>query len=547
VDTLLNRGKGDSYDNEDCAPECTFESSLASIEGEEFSKEAKKEFAPGIPKARKIEPIPKVVEKGKNQDWTVSLSKHPAARRGDHLDLRLIDPKGKAHSWAFNSMPEPGKGTYAAQQATHSGKYAKRTKPFSIPLGVYGGTRPGAKVEPVYVQPTEVISASNDRLHFLRHKGQQTEEFVLKQIVNAAKGSTQSPMWALRNATKNRGTLEGKKLPDFKPRYKEIDPDQVDLNDDQQVVTPKLDGAHLLLDFPKADKMMRVYSYRPSQRQGGLIEHTFKFPEYQNRKVPKELQGTLMRAEGWASDEEGRAVPAPEIGGLLNSSVQKSRQRQADDKLKLRLTGIDVVKHKGKDYSKKTYADKLAVIRKVTKMMRGAVEAPLVAATPEEKKVLLSAVRSGKFPDTKEGVVVHELHRDAPFQKAKFRPDHDVYVREIVSKIKSKAKGEASSFRYSFEPDGKIEGTVGTGFNKQLRKDMAKNPEKYIGRVAKVKSMGRHVKRKDKSQGALVGSPAFKEWHIDKTPPELLKEGQLASKRISRLKSLYQQIMSKKE
>jgi 8-oxo-dGTP pyrophosphatase MutT (NUDIX family) len=486
---------------------------------------ARKEFAPGIPAARKIRSIPRVAEKGPNREWTVSLSKHPAARRGDHHDMRLVDPKGRAHSWAFNDLPEPGKGTYAAQQPTHSGKYARRKKPFSIPLGVYGGTRPGAKVEPLFVQPTEVISSSNDRVHFLRHHGQQTDEFVLKRLSKPVTGSTQSPMWALRNTTRNRSTKEGKRLPNHKPRYKDADPDQIDLNDDQQVMTPKIDGAHTLIDFPKRDRMMRVYSYRPTQRKQGLIEHTFKFPGFHKRKVPKGLQGTILRAEAWASDPSGRAVPASEVGGLLNASVPKSRAAQADGGLKMRLTGIDVVRHNGRDYSNKPYAEKLEVIRKVTKMMRGAVEAPTVARTPVQKKKLLAAVKAGKFPETKEGVVVHELNRDAPFQRAKIRPDHDVYVRRIDTK-KSSPKGQASGFSYSFEPDGKIMGRVGTGLSRALRHDMAANPEKYVGRVAKVRSAGRHQKRKDPSQGALTGSPAFKEWHIDKTPPELLKEGE---------------------
>ena len=490
------------------------------------------EFAPGIPANRAIKSIPRVPEMGANKEWTVSLSKHPAARRGDHHDMRLVDPRGQAHSWAFNELPEPGKGTYAAQQPTHSGKYARRKKPFSIPLGVYGGTRPGAKVEPLYVQPTEVISSSNDRVHFLRHHGQQTDEFVLKRLSKPVAGSSQSPMWAMRNTTRNRSTAEGKRLPDFKPRYKDTDPDQIDLMDREQVLTPKIDGAHTLVDFPKADKMMRVYSYRPTQRATGVIEHTFKFPNFQKRLVPRDLQGTIIRAETWASDREGRAIPASELGGLLNSSVPKSRAKQQDEGLKLRMTGIDVVRHKGKDYSNKPYAEKLDVIRKVTKLMRGVVEPPTVAHTPEQKKMLLSAVKTGKLPETKEGVVVHELNRDAPFQRAKIRPDHDVYVRRIDTK-KSSPTGQASGFSYSFEPDGKIMGRVGTGLSTALRHDMAANPERYIGRVAKVQSAGRHVKRKDPSQGALTGSPAFKEWHIDKTPPELLKEGEFSLKGLA--------------
>jgi hypothetical protein len=482
------------------------------------------EFAPGIPKERAIKSIPSVKEQEGNAEWTASLSRHPAARRGDHLDLRVVDQKGQAHSWAFSEMPEPGKGTYAAQQPTHSKKYALRTKPFTIPLGVYGGTRPGAQVEPKYVQPVEVISASNNRVHLLRHHGQETEELLLKKVSEPPKGS---PLWALRNATKTRETKDGGLLPSSKPRYKEVAPDQIDLSDEKQIMTPKLDGAHVLLQFPKTDRMMRVYSYRPTQRKSGLIEHTFKFPGFQNRRTPPSLQGTIVRAELYGTDRHGQAIPASEVGGILNASVQNSRRVQQGEGVKLRLVGLDVVRHQGKDYSDKGFSEKLDILRHVSKKMGNVEELP-VARTPEEKKELLSSIKEGRYSMTGEGVVLHDLEGGPP-TKAKFRPDHDVYVKDIFTK-KTTPKGQAAGFTYSFEPEGPVAGKVGTGFSHQMRKEMAASPEKFVGRVAKVRSAGRHQRRKDKTQGALVGAPAFKEWHIDKTPPELLKESSIDRK-----------------
>lgn len=476
------------------------------------------EFAPGIPVGRVIKKIPSVKEKGPNAEWTASLSLHPAAKRGDHFDLRLVDPKGQAHSWAIQKMPEPGGSTYAAQQATHTGAYAKRTEPFSIPINVYGGTRPGAQVEPKYVQPVEVISANDNRVHFLRHQGQETEELVLRRV---AKAGDRTPIWALHNATRNRASKEGQRLPDSKPKYQDIPLQSVDLNNDQQLMTAKIDGAHTLVDFPKADRMVRTYSYRPTQRQSGLIEHTFKFPNFQNLKTPSSLVGTLVRAETWATDSSGKAIPASELGGILNSNVNKARQAQQDG-VTLRRTGIDVVRYKGRDISSAPFAEKMEVLREVNKATNGAIELPIAARTPEEKAKLLDSVKAGKLPETKEGVVLHDL-TSSVMMKAKVRPDTDVYVREISPPL-TENKGGASGFRYSFEPTGPVIGSVGTGFSQQLRRDMLKNPEKFVGRVAKVQSAGQHVSRGGRL-GALIGSPAFKEWHIDKTPPELMKEG----------------------
>lgn len=471
-----------------------------------------REFAPGIPIGRVIKPIPRVSPKAENQDWDVSLSMHPAAVRGDHLDLRLVDPKGKGHSWAMSKLPEPGQSTYAAQVAAHSKEYSLRDKPWKIPPG-YGATRPGKMVEPVYVQKAEVVQASNDKVRFLRHHGQETDEFVLRRV-GESKGQ---PLWTINNATKNRQTREGQKLPSSKPQYKEIRPEQVSFSDVGEVMTPKLDGAHVLVDMKGPNAPMRVYSYRPTERKTGVIEHTFKFPDFHKRTTSPSTKNTLLRAELWAS-KDGKAIPAEQLGGLLNSGVLKSRAKQQEGNIQLRLTGIDVIKHQGKNYENKDFDEKLRALRTITRGSKGIVEMPLVARTPEEKQQLMKDIEKGKLPETKEGVVLHRVDGNAPPTKVKFKPQDDVYVRDVFSRERGKARGHAGGFAYSVTPDGPIVGRVGTGFNHSTRKDMLDNPDRYIGRVAKVHSQGPY------RSGALR-APSFDEWHIDKTPPELMKEG----------------------
>lgn len=480
-----------------------------------------REFAPGIPAGRVIKSIPRVSPKSDNQEWDVSLSMHPAAVRGDHYDLRLVDPKGKAHSWAMAKIPDPGKSTYAAQQATHSKGYALRKRPWKIPPG-YGATRPGKMVEPVYVQKTEVIQADNEKVRFLRHHGQETDEFVLRKV----REEGGKPLWALNNATKNRGTREGQKLPSSKPQYKEIRPEQVAFSDVGEVMTPKFDGAHVLVDMKGPKAPMRVYSYRPTERKTGIIEHTFKFPDFQKRTSTPSTKNSLIRAELWAS-KDGKAIPAEQVGGLLNSGVLRSRKTQRERGVQLRLTGIDVVKHKGRDYSNKNFDQKLRALREVTRGSKGSIEMPRVARTEEEKRRLLGDVESGKLPETREGVVIHRVDGVAPPTKVKFKPQDDVYVRDVFDKPKGKARGHAGGFSYSLTSDGPVVGRVGTGFSHATRKDMLENPERYVGRVAKVKSQGPF------RSGALR-APSFDEWHIDKTPPELMKEsaGQLRIERL---------------
>jgi len=480
------------------------------------------EFAPGIAGDRGIHNIPKVRPRADNQEWTASLSMHPAARRGDHHDLRLVDPKGRAHSWAFQDVPQPGKSTYAVQQPTHKKRYALRDKPFTIPEG-YGATRPGAQVEPKFVSGVEVVEAGNDKIRFLKHEGQQTQEFVLRKLTPSM-GSVR-PMFALHNATKNRGTGEGKRIPSSKPKYKEIAPEAINLEDDEQVMTPKLDGAHVLVDLPgTGDKFARVFSYRPTARETGLIEHTFKFKDFQKRRGSEAVKNTMVRAECWGTDKDGKAIPAEQLGGLLNAGVLKSREKQREMGVKLRLTGFDVVRHNGRNMEKKPFAEKLEVLNKVNKATKGFIETPEVARTPEQKKKMLGEIKERVRKDTDEGVVLHTLAKAEPPTKAKFKPDVDVYVRKVFDKPRGAAKGHAGGFEYSFTPDGPIVGRVGTGFDHAARKDMMENPENYVGRVAKVKSVRNSENRTDPSQMTkALRAPSFRGWHLDKTDPKLME------------------------
>lgn len=473
------------------------------------------EFAPGIPIERRIKPISEVREEDPNEDWDISVSMHPARRRGDHIDLRLVDPKGKAHSWALTQprMPEPGKSSYAVQQATHSGRYAMRTRPFTIPEG-YGATRPGTKVQPMDVGGTEIVHANQDKVRFLTHRGQQTNEFVLRRI-RGTRADDGKPMWALHNATRNVGTVAGQKIPLGKPKYRDQRVGDIDVHDDQQLVQAKIDGSHVLVQMEGPERPNRVYSYRQAKRDTGLIEHTFKFPDYHKRKSPPSLKGTVVRAELWAS-KKGKAVPAERVGAILNSAVPKSRQMQQESGEKLRLSAFDVVKHKGRDVSQKPYAEKLKILQEVTQNVPG-IEMPPMAASAREKLRLIKKIKDGKLPHTAEGTVQWDLHRaGAAPRKAKIRPDQDVYVKDVFTKSRGEARGHAGGFTYSTTPGGPAVGRVGTGFDHRTRADMQRNPGRYVGRVAKVESQGAH------KSGALR-APAFKEWHIDKTDPELLE------------------------
>ncbi len=472
-------------------------------------KKAKEEFAPGIPLGRVVKNIPKVPLRGKNKEWGIAVQHHPADQRGDHFDLRLIDEKDRAHSWALPpELPQPGKSTYAIQQPTHTGEYSRQEEPFEIEKG-YGRTRPGEPVKPVHLGATEVVEAGPQKVRFLRHRGSQTDEFVLRQI----EGKT----WALHNATKNTGTREGQKLPQYKRDFGAVSPEAIDYQNRDQVVTAKIDGAHAIVSLQGEGRYPRVYSYRqPKKSETGLIEYTYKLPDFQKRKSDPGLKGSVVRAEVWFADKEtGRAVPVNEVASLLNSGVMKSRGRQAELGVVPRLSVTDIVRYKGRMVEGKPFAEKLPMMREVARKTRG-MDLPPMAFTEQEKAKLVRKVESGELPQTREGLVLRSLSdpKDKPV-KAVFRPDHDVYVKEIFQE-KGKRQGLAGGFTYSTEPDGPAIGRVGTGFNHALKRDMAENPDKYVGRVAKVQSPM-------KFESGSLRAPAFKAWHPDKNTPETME------------------------
>jgi ATP-dependent DNA ligase len=128
---------------------------------------------------------------------------------------------------------------------------------------------------------------------------------------------------------------------------------------------------------------------------------------------------------------------------------------------------------------------------------------------------LLEDVRTGKVPETKEGVVAWHLTENKSPIKLKFTKDHDIYIRDFFPG-EGKYKGHAvGGFFFSHDPDGPIVGKVGTGITDVQRLDMHENPEKYMGMVARVKAQ-------QKYRSGALRAPSFQGWHLDKNEPDRL-------------------------
>ena len=466
-----------------------------------WSKKA--EYAPGIPDRHYHADLPEIK---KPVPWKLSLQEHHADRAGHHYDLRLIDPDtGHAHSWALPkaTMPEPGKSVLALQQPTHTADYALnfgKDKEQTIAKG-YGKGRVKIKaLEDIEVYHSKP-EAEGTRVRFNVYKSTGPEEYA---IVRTSGGQD-----LLVNKTLARHRLPHLNFGE-KPTVKNQDLKSIDLKNKDEVMMPKYDGAHTILDLDKTDRIPRLFSYRVPKRHGaGVIEHTHKVQTLLTTRVPKELRGTVLRTETIAVDSKGRSIPAKDIAGMLNATVTNSRAKQEAMDARLVPIILDVEKYKGKSVQDKTFRQRYEMAKEIsTHLHMPVTEAAFDTAS---KRKMLAAVQAGKHPMTHEGVVVRPLDTLDSARKAKLRPDHDVYVRNIFEAVNktNKGTGRAGGFTYSWTPKGPIVGRVGTGFDHTTARAMLENPSKYKGRVARIEAEQMYA------SGAL-GKPSFKDWHHDK-------------------------------
>jgi len=450
------------------------------------------EFAPGLPSKAKTTNLPSVADKR----WPLVVQEHHAERAGKHFDLRLGNPgSGIGHSWALRKWPDPGQKVLAVQQPDHTLAYFGFTG--RIPSGSYGaGTVKKHRSEDV-----EIVSSSADKVTFNAYPGKGTEEFSLIR--------TMGNKWLLINKTPTKAA----NIPQSKPKYREIKPHEVDF-DSPSIMQAKLDGAHVTY-LLKKNQPVRVFSYRPSQKSPLPIQHTDRVKGMRYVKPPSDLDNTVVRGEVLAVGKSGKALPAHELGGILNANVWKSRKKQLGRGL-LQNYIFDVVRYRGVPVDNNSYEEKRRILRKIHSAMPATFKLPPEATTPEEKRKLFQRIKDHKLKETKEGVVLWDPNSSKPATKVKFKPEYDVRVSGVFTKGPSKARNEAGGILFDRVQGKKVKvSRVGTGFSQALKKDMFKNPKKYLGLIAKVQAMEQH------SSGALR-APSFQAWHQDKNPSDRL-------------------------
>jgi len=430
-----------------------------------------KEYAPGLPNKKRLSSIPRISSEIKTN---YVLHEHHADRAGKHFDFRL-NLNNKAYSWAMRYFPfKAGEKRLGIRQPDHTVEYMRFT----------GEIKDGYGKGKVYIKDSgkcKVEYAGKDLIKVVTLSTQHPAEILLKR--------TSEKNWIFLNVTRARKPSD----PIGKKSYKDYTKKDISrfVDDDQYVFQPKIDGSHNLL-LLEPGKHPRIVSHRESKRSDtGLIEHTHRFPGITKAKVDKEIAG-LYRGEVYAV-RKGKLLPAEELGGILNSKVDKSLDTQKDQKIQMRMAlfGIPGDKHK-----------------KVLKFMGKGFEEVQTAKSKFEKSDMLEKIRNKQHPMTEEGIVIVNKSTGEPY-KYRLRPDYDVYIRRMFPGQGKYAGIAVGGFEYSLSPRGPIIGKVGTGFTDALRIDMKTNSKKYIGKVATV-----HATRQTK-KGVLF-QPAFTRMHLDK-------------------------------
>lgn len=306
--------------------------------------------------------------------------------------------------------------------------------------------------------------------------------------------------------------------------YKALAVEKLDPNKTEEAWTAKIDGAHTIVEMKKGERP-RLFSHRISKRTGLPIEYTQKLPHIK-KKSPLTA---VLRAETFAVDKKGIVAHPDTVTAMLNRTLPRSKQLQKQLGLTTRTALIDVDRIDGKDASKMPFSEKRKYLEAAAKANPN-FTVPAIAYTPEEKSTMLEEIKSGKHPETKEGVIVHDLVREgAPFYKGKLTDAHDVFVRRIfVEESPTGRKPMAGGIEYAWESKGEPIGRVGTGFDHATKEDMLKNPESYLGRVAMIKSPAL-------SKNRVLMKPSFIGWHIDKNidRPRMAKQTVIINKSLA--------------
>lgn len=411
--------------------------------------------APGIPNRKNVGNMTTLPT---DALLTLIRQRHDAKRSHLHEDLRIGTPAGLYSFAVPKFLPEKsGEKRLAITQPLH--KWNWKDFEGEIPAGQYGA----GSVSKMEESP--VILLKNTPNHVMFTRGNKKNAPIYDMI--ATKGGN----WIV--SIKKEG--EPPIVQTWKKEhFKSVPMSQVpDLIDAGAAVSSKIDGAGILAYLGKHG--IEAYGIRPD-KYGKHPNYTDVIGGLRSFRVPEELQGQLIRGELYGT-QGGKVIHPNQLGAILNSTLANAVDRKQKTGTNLLIAALALNRNGVDDYT--------ADLSGITKKLKHPAIHSLPMYRGDAAKKLVAAMQAGKYPLTREGVVIHQPGK-RPL-KSKFIDDYDVVIRDIFP-ADTKGTPRAGGFTYSYPGSNKVIGRVGTGFDRVMATDMLMHPEKYVGRTARVHS-----------------------------------------------------------
>lgn len=433
------------------------------------------------------------------QSVSYFLQRHRTRRNPTrpHLDLRLGTPDTGLFSWAVpaGALPSGKEKRLAPQTEVHDYGYG----PFEGRLGNgYGagevrlqdrGDAVIHKVTPHSITFTLAHTRAPMRYSLVRMDTEKGNEWLL--MAKNPKGAPE--------------------IGD-KPVVRVIDAADMDeAISKAKAVQEKIDGAHTIFDIgEKGD--IEAYSIR-RRSTGDPIVHTERLGL--SGVVAPDLAKTRFRGETFGVDPAtGAAKPFKDLSGILNATLSRSKQLQAERNMALKIAPFKVTQFKGEDVSGLGPDEQRALLEQIAAALPAdKVQLPRRATTPEDKRRLAEEIRSGRNPTTREGLILDVENGQA---KIKFRPETTGYLRGTFPGAGRRA-ATAGGLLASLEPAGEPNIRLGTGFTDAELADIIKNlPSGNMGKPIR-------INYQEKFPSGKLRAPSFGGFETDKSAQLLEK------------------------
>lgn len=248
--------------------------------------------------------------------------------------------------------------------------------------------------------------------------------------------------------------------------------------------TLKYDGANFFMQVEPSGAL-RFFSRRESVK-GGFPERTSQLPHLTEKKMPK-YAGNVYNVELIHTGLHPDAVESHRVvSGILNSLPNKAIQTQKD------LGPIRVKIHNVVTPELTTYADKLLHMKQFEKDYGN--PSLLSSVVPSIGHGPVHSLIESSRKEGREGVIITDLQTPEeknPRVKIKHLVTYNLEVSGIEEEVdkNGKPKGSAGSLLLK-DRSGRDVGKVGTGFSRDLRREIWSYPKEWIGRVIQVQTMG---------------------------------------------------------